>query len=80
MAADSYPPQVRLGRVYEKTSKSTGNVYLSGRIGLARVVIVKSRDVADDGTAIWDILLSQASAKPKPAGEATTDPPGDQPI
>jgi hypothetical protein len=69
MAGDSYPPQVRLGRLYEKTSKSSGNIYLAGRIGLARIVIVKSREPADDGTAIWDILVSQAPDKPKPVGE-----------
>lgn len=65
MAADSYAPQVRLRRLYEKTSKSTGNAYLSGRIGLARIVIGKSRDLADDGTAIWDRRMSQMAEKPK---------------
>ena len=69
MASNEYPPQVRLGRLYEKTSKTSGNIYLSGRIGLARIVVVKSRDVADDETAIWDILVSQAPDRSKGAGE-----------
>jgi hypothetical protein len=67
--AREYPPQVRLGRLYEKTSKSSGKVYLTGRIGLARIVIVKSRDRTDDDTAILDILLSQAPEKPGKSGE-----------
>lgn len=75
--ADSYPPQVRLGRLYEKTSKS-GNVYLSGRIGMARIVIVKSREPTDDGTAMWDILLSQAPDRSQKAGERAEDKSADR--
>lgn len=78
---NGYPPQVRLGQLYERTSKATGNVYLSGRIGLARIVIVKSREMATDGTAIWDILLSQAPPKAASAGPPLarrTEPDGSQ--
>lgn len=71
--SDTYPPQVRLGRLYEKTSRATGNVYLSGRIGLAEIVVVKSRDLADDDTAIWDILVSQAPDRRKEPGERVED-------
>lgn len=50
---------IRLARLYRKTSKS-GNDYFVGRIGGAKVALLKSREVAEDGGEIWDILLSPA--------------------
>ena len=55
---------IRAFRLYEKTSKH-GNTYLVGRWGGAKVAILKSRDVADDGNAVWDVLLSPAPERPK---------------
>jgi len=51
---------IRLARLYRKTSKS-GNDYFVGRIGGAKVALFKSREVAEDGGEIWDILLSPAA-------------------
>ena len=38
-------------------------MYLVGRIGGAKVAILKSRDVAENGDAMWDVLLSEAPVK-----------------
>lgn len=54
-----YPPSVPLARLYERTSK-TGNTYLAGRIGLARVAILKTNTTDDGGTPIWEVRLSEA--------------------
>ncbi len=56
---------IRAFRLYEKTSKN-GNTYLVGRWGGAKVAVLKSRDAADDGSAIWDVLLSPAPDRAKP--------------
>ncbi len=65
--ANDYGPSIKLARLYEKTSKN-GNTYMTGRLGGAKITLLKSRDVADDGSAIWDILLSQAPDKTRYTG------------
>ena len=37
-----YGPQVKIARLYEKTSK-TGNQYFVGRLGMAKVAVLKSK-------------------------------------
>jgi len=54
-----YPPSVPLARLYERTSK-TGNTYLAGRLGLARVAILKTNTTDDEGNPIWELRLSEA--------------------
>jgi len=61
----THAESIRAFRLYEKTSKN-GNTYLTGRWGGAKVAVLKSRDVADDGSAMWDVLLSPAQERPKP--------------
>src|SRR5258705_12545050 len=58
----NYGPTVPLCRLYERISKS-GNHYLTGRLGAAKVVVLKSSDTTDDGTPIWNVLLQEAPAK-----------------
>jgi hypothetical protein len=53
-----YPPSVTIARLYERTSK-TGNTYLAGRLGLARVAILKTNQTDDEGNAIWEVRLSE---------------------
>ncbi len=60
-----YGPQVKLTRLYERTSKKTGNQYFTGRLGAAKVVMLKSREVTEEGGAIWDVLLQEGSNEPK---------------
>jgi hypothetical protein len=62
---------------HERTSKN-GNVYLAGRLGAARLTILKSRDTADDGGAIWEVLL-QEGPPPKAAASSPARDSGDRP-
>jgi hypothetical protein len=64
-----YGPQVKLARLYEKTSK-TGNQYFVGRLGMAKVALLKSKEVAEDGSPMWDVLLQEASSEPRRKPEA----------
>jgi hypothetical protein len=54
-----YGDQVTLGRLYEKVSKKSGNTYLVGRLGMAKIAILKSKDTSDNGDAIWNIVISE---------------------
>ena len=54
------PPSVLLTKLYRKQSK-TGSTYFVGRLAAARVVLVKSKDLADEGAEIWQLLLSEAT-------------------
>ena len=70
-----YGPQVKLTRLYECTSKKTGNQYFTGRLGAAKVVMLKSRDVTEEGGAIWDVLLQEGSSEPKRSKPEGQQPP-----
>jgi hypothetical protein len=60
---------VKLARLYEKTSK-TGNQYFVGRLGMAKVAVLKSKEVAEDGSPMWDVLLQEAPNEPRRKPEA----------
>ena len=60
--SNDYPPSFRLTRMYRKKS-ATGATYFSGRLGGAKVVLVKSKETAEDGTEIWSLLASEAPQK-----------------
>lgn len=62
-----YGPSLQAAKLYRKTSKS-GGTYFVGRMGLLKVALLKSRETADDGSEIWNLLVSQAAA-PKQPGE-----------
>ncbi len=49
----------RLTRLYERRSKN-GVTYYAGRLGGARIVLLKSKDTGDNGEAILDLLVSEA--------------------
>ena len=55
-----FTPSIKLCRVLEKTS-ATGNTYFVGRLGAARITMLKSRELGDDGDAQWDILIQEAT-------------------
>jgi hypothetical protein len=61
----SYGPQIQATRLFEKTSAS-GNTYFMGRWGNCRITLLKAREPAEDGTPVWNLVLSEA---PKPADE-----------
>lgn len=57
-----YAPTVTLARLYETTSKN-GNIYMRGRMGMANVVLLKSKEVSDSGQPIWNLVVSEAPRK-----------------
>ena len=57
-----YGDQVTLARVYEKVSKKSGNTYFVGRIGLAKIALLRSKEMAENGDAIWNIVLSEGQS------------------
>ena len=54
-----YGPTVTLARLYETTSKN-GNTYMRGRMGMANVVLLKTKEVSDSGQPIWSLVVSEA--------------------
>lgn len=59
----SYPPSIEVARLYKRTS-ARGTEYLTGRLGLAKLVILPTGEVTDDGAEIFKVLMQQAPAKP----------------
>lgn len=59
MADRNFPPSIPLCKLYERTSKR-GNTYLTGRLGAARVTILKTDQADDDGNSIWSLMLQEA--------------------
>lgn len=56
-----YGPSLNACRLYRKTSKN-GATYFVGRWGMLKVAMLKSKDTADDGSEIWNLVVSQAPA------------------
>lgn len=63
-------PSFQVARLFRKKSEK-GNTYFVGRWGGARVLLLKSKDVADDGSEIWSLML--AEAPPPKAQQAAQD-------
>jgi hypothetical protein len=68
----NYPQSLRVARLYRKTS-ANGNTYFTGRWGGARISLLKSKDTADDGGEIWDVMLAEA-LPPKQQNSVAEDP------
>ena len=89
-----YGDQVTLARLYEKTS-AKDNQYFVGRLGMAKVVVLKSKETAENGDAIWNVVISEgqndkrpaprpeqgtgASVAPSPAGSRAATPEANTP-
>jgi hypothetical protein len=54
-----FGPSVQIARLYKQTSQS-GTTYYRGRLGAARIVMLKSKEVGDDGAEIWNLLVQPA--------------------
>ncbi len=52
---------IPLARLHEHIS-ARGDRYFTGRLGLARVIIVKSDEKCEDAYAIWDVLVQEVPA------------------
>ena len=48
----------------------TGNQYFVGRLGMAKVAVLKSEEVAEDGSPMWDVLLQKAPSEARRKPEA----------
>lgn len=60
--SEGYKPSVQVTCMYEKTAKS-GQHYLQGRWGFAKVLLLKSSRTDDDGNCIWNLLLQEMPPK-----------------
>ncbi|HEY1246197.1 MAG TPA: hypothetical protein VGF29_15330 [Hyphomicrobiaceae bacterium] len=68
----TYPASFPVTRLYRKKSEK-GATYFVGRLGGARLALLKSNETADDGTEVWHLMISPApSATGAPA---RADPP-----
>jgi hypothetical protein len=74
---NSRPPSFVLTRLYRKKSEK-GNTYFTGRLGGARIVLLRSDATGDDGTEIWSLLISEAPKRDNEAGQRQ-EPPNTQP-
>jgi hypothetical protein len=82
MSTGDYAPSFPLCRLYRKTSKRTEQDYWVGRLGMAKVVLLKARETADDGGEIWHLMVQQADdksrqqdSKPSPEDRAKANDP-----
>jgi hypothetical protein len=57
-------PKVRIARLYEKRSQA-GSQYFTGRMGGARVLLLRDQEAAEDGTPMWNLLVEQADERPR---------------
>ena len=69
-----YPPSFRACKLYRKKSKA-GATFFSGRWGGAKIALVKTKDVADNGEEIWALLLSEAPQKDEQPSQAKPNAP-----
>ena len=65
----THAPSFALTRLYRKKSEKTGATYFAGRLGGARLVLLKSGDTSDDGSEIWNLLISEAPKRDNEAGQ-----------
>lgn len=54
-----YGPQITALRLFKNTS-AKGTTYFTGRWGLLKVALLKSNDVSEDGSEIWNLVFSEA--------------------
>ena len=60
MSSSTHEPSFVLTKLYRKKSEK-GTTYFTGRLGGARIALLKSNDTADDGGEIWSLLVSEAA-------------------
>ena len=55
-----FAPSFAAAKLYRKTS-AKGGTYYTGRLGGAKVTLLKSNEVAENGDEVWSLLLSEAA-------------------
>jgi hypothetical protein len=73
----TYPQSFPVTRLYRKQSKE-GRTYFTGRLGGARLALLKSNETADDGGEIWHLMISEAPQKTGGAPAQPEQPPPPQ--
>jgi hypothetical protein len=62
MTAKDYGPSFTIARLYKKTS-ANGTTYFTGRMGLAKIALLKSNETADDGSEILESRYLRGTGK-----------------
>lgn len=73
------PPRIRLARLQEFVSKTSGRSYFTGYAGDARIVAITSTDspTVQGAVGVLDLYLEQAPLRrPKPASASNARPAG----
>jgi hypothetical protein len=58
-----FPPKVTLCRLFEKTS-ARGTKYFQGRLGLAKIVLLKLPELSASGEPVWQLAIQELAAPP----------------
>jgi hypothetical protein len=63
-----FPPALMLTQMRQKVSRS-GSPYLEGRLGLSKVLLLRSNKVDDEGNPIWNLCVQEMPRDdaPRPA-------------
>ena len=70
-----YGPSFTAAKLYRKTS-AKGITYFTGRLGGVKVALLKSKETADDGGEIWNLIFSEAQPyKPRDEARAESQAP-----
>ena len=54
-----HQPSFQFAKMYRRVSKN-GKTYFSGRAAGAKLALLKTDEVTDDGTEVWSLVLSEA--------------------
>jgi hypothetical protein len=66
----NFPASLPLAKLYERTSKK-GSQYFVGRLGLARVTLLRSTEVSESGDQVWTLLLQEPPSQPQAPAKTT---------
>jgi hypothetical protein len=58
--SQQFAPSFAAAKLYRKTSAKGGTYYV-GRLGGAKVTLLKSNEVAENGDEVWSLMLSEAT-------------------
>jgi hypothetical protein len=65
MTTTSFPPSITVAKLYRKTS-AKGATYYTGRWGGAKIALLKSNEVADDGSEYGRSFSRRRRLNPRP--------------
>jgi hypothetical protein len=74
--SQQFAPSFTAAKLYRKTS-AKGGTYFTGRMGGVKVALLKTNEVADDGSELWSLVFSEAAPyQPKAASNGSSGPTG----